>query len=140
MTRTNPTSNPDQQLSSRSVKWRPPDASAVKVNSDDAINSSNNLVGFGLVVRDHLGHVLGSSWQKVEASFSPLVAEASALLHVDVAEALAVLDGLTSATSKGWLPLLVECDALNVVNLSLGTTSPRLEIMNVIRDIRRLLL
>ncbi|KAL5784558.1 hypothetical protein ACOSQ2_006950 [Xanthoceras sorbifolium] len=94
MTRTNPTSNPDQdyhatnaqvvnsqQLSSRSVKWRPPDASAVKVNSDDAINSSNNLVGFGLVVRDHLGHVLGSSWQKVEASFSPLVAEASALRH-----------------------------------------------------------
>ncbi|KAL5816356.1 hypothetical protein ACOSQ3_024734 [Xanthoceras sorbifolium] len=59
---------------------------------------------------------------------------------VDVAEALAVLDGLSLATSRGFLPLLVECDALSVVNLCLGITSSRLEIINIIRDIRGLLL
>ncbi|KAL5821660.1 hypothetical protein ACOSQ3_023542 [Xanthoceras sorbifolium] len=50
-----------QQLAAQSVKWRLPDAGLVKVNSDTAIDSSSCLVGFGLVVCDHLGRVLGSS-------------------------------------------------------------------------------
>ncbi|KAL5787140.1 hypothetical protein ACOSP7_004089 [Xanthoceras sorbifolium] len=52
----------DPMLAALSVKWRPPDPGLVKVNSDAAIDSSSCLVGFGLVVRDQLGHVLGSSW------------------------------------------------------------------------------
>ncbi|KAL5775734.1 hypothetical protein ACOSP7_013291 [Xanthoceras sorbifolium] len=59
-----------QQLATQLVKWQPPDLGLVKVNSDATIDSANCLVGFGLVVRDQLGYVLGSSWQRLEVSFS----------------------------------------------------------------------
>ncbi|KAL5798867.1 hypothetical protein ACOSQ2_003687 [Xanthoceras sorbifolium] len=54
---------------------------------------------------------------------------------VDVAETLAILDGWRLATARGLIPLLVESDALSVVNLCLDISSSKLEIMNVIHDI-----
>ncbi|KAL5841683.1 hypothetical protein ACOSQ3_012286 [Xanthoceras sorbifolium] len=79
-----------QQLPSRSMKWRPPEFGAMKLNSDAAFNSSNNLVSFGLVVNDHLSRVQGSSWQIVEATFSP-----------QVVEALVILQGIVFASALG---------------------------------------
>ncbi|KAL5839477.1 hypothetical protein ACOSQ4_012085 [Xanthoceras sorbifolium] len=67
----------------------------VKINIDVALDSVNFLAGFGVVVRDHLGSVLGSSWQKVDASFSPQFAEAIAILRgIGLASDLCVRIGM----------------------------------------------
>ncbi|KAL5851918.1 hypothetical protein ACOSQ3_007036 [Xanthoceras sorbifolium] len=102
----------------RGLFWLPPPSGVFKLNVDASVFKGGHQVGAGSVVRRFDGS---------------LVFAAATILH-------GVLDGLTLATSKGLLPLLIECDALNVVNLCLGITSSRLEIMNFIRDIRKLLL
>ncbi|KAL5758479.1 hypothetical protein ACOSP7_021090 [Xanthoceras sorbifolium] len=101
----------------RGLVWLPPPSGVFKLNVDASVFKGGRQVGTGSVVSRSDGSLVFAA-----------------------ASALAVLDGLSLATSKGLLPLLDECDALNVVNLYLGIISSRLEIMNVIRDIRRLLL
>ncbi|KAL5781816.1 hypothetical protein ACOSP7_006845 [Xanthoceras sorbifolium] len=113
----------------RGLFWLPPPSGVFKLNVDASVFKGGRQVGAGSVVRRFDGSLVFAAATIFYGGFA-----------VDVAEALSVLDGLTLATSKGLLPLLIECDALNIVNLCLGITSSRLEIMNVIRDIRRLLL
>ncbi|KAL5844232.1 hypothetical protein ACOSQ3_010285 [Xanthoceras sorbifolium] len=115
----------------RGLVWPPPPSGVFKLNVDTSVFKGGCQVGSGSVVRRSDGSLVFAATTVFHGGFA-----------VNVAEALAVLDGLSLATSKGLLPLLgyYKCDALNVVNLYLGITSSRLEIMNVIRDIRRLLL
>ncbi|KAL5812469.1 hypothetical protein ACOSQ3_027419 [Xanthoceras sorbifolium] len=44
------------------VKWQPPGEGLVKINTDVALDVVNQLVGFGEMIRNHLGQVLGSYW------------------------------------------------------------------------------
>ncbi|KAL5823443.1 hypothetical protein ACOSQ4_021343 [Xanthoceras sorbifolium] len=117
------------QSQGRGLVWLPPPSGVFKLNVNASVFKGGRQVGTGSVVSRSDGSLVSAAASVFHRGFA-----------VNVAEALAVLDGLSLATSKGLLPLLDECDALNVVNLYLGIISSRLEIMNVIRDIRRLLL
>ncbi|KAK3184746.1 hypothetical protein Dsin_032032 [Dipteronia sinensis] len=77
-----------------------------KLNTDAAVNSKNNCVGQGLVIRNHRGMVMASSAQNMDMLVTPYVAEA-----------MAILKGLVFVVDIGLLPVAVETDALNVVNL-----------------------
>ncbi|KAL5810826.1 hypothetical protein ACOSQ3_027565 [Xanthoceras sorbifolium] len=44
------------------------------MNTDAALDVNQQLVGIGVVIHNHFGQVLGSSWQPFFASFSPAVA------------------------------------------------------------------
>ncbi|KAL5801319.1 hypothetical protein ACOSQ3_032951 [Xanthoceras sorbifolium] len=81
-----------------------------------------------MVVRDHLGAVLGSSWQRLCASLSP-----------PIAEAVAILRGLVFAAELGVRIGVIESDAASVVKLINGDLVSNSEIGIVIHDIKRVL-
>ncbi|KAL5794051.1 hypothetical protein ACOSP7_002645 [Xanthoceras sorbifolium] len=88
--------------------WLPPIAGVFKVNVDAAIDFSSGRFGVGVIVRDYIGILL---------------AEASVFVSgrcTECAEVRAILDGFLLATDWGLFPLLMESDALNIVNLCNG--------------------
>ncbi|KAL5746260.1 hypothetical protein ACOSP7_027406 [Xanthoceras sorbifolium] len=104
-------------LSSSAVKWQPPPAGCVKLNSDAALDGSRSLVDVRLVLRDqHFGR-----------SLSPLAAEGEA-----------VLKGLKFALDIGILSIVVESDASSLVNLINGKVVALSEIGLVVTEIQNL--
>ncbi|KAK3199406.1 hypothetical protein Dsin_022821 [Dipteronia sinensis] len=71
----------DQVQISEPIRWKPPREGLYKLKTDAALNGGLLPVGTGLVIRDHAGNLMASSAQKVEATFSPQVAEAMAILR-----------------------------------------------------------
>ncbi|KAK2642703.1 hypothetical protein Ddye_024466 [Dipteronia dyeriana] len=90
----------------RTVKWQPPNIVFYKLNTDAAFDVNSQRVGLGMIIRDHLGFVLGASAQTVVANFCP-----------QIAEALAIFRGLTFVVESGLIPVVIESDALEVVNI-----------------------
>ncbi|KAK2638080.1 hypothetical protein Ddye_025875 [Dipteronia dyeriana] len=91
---------------STGVVWQDPSVGIFKVNCDAALDMNNKLVGIGLVVRDHYSSILALCAQRIHACYSPLVAEA-----------VAVLRGINFVLKTGVFPLVVETDALGVVQM-----------------------
>ncbi|KAK1581615.1 hypothetical protein Q3G72_007412 [Acer saccharum] len=90
-----------------------------------ALGVHSNMVGLGLIIRDHSGSVMASSAQGFESKLSP-----------DVAEATGILRGINMAMESGLLPLVIESDAQHVVNLINSDISVSSDIGLVIYDIR----
>ncbi|KAK2661430.1 hypothetical protein Ddye_000004 [Dipteronia dyeriana] len=94
------------------VKWKPPDANLYKINTDATLLDERSIVGVGVgvgvgvVIRDHLGQVMGTAALKLEASYSP-----------KLAEAVAIRRGIEFALEIGLVPAVVESVALGVVDL-----------------------
>ncbi|TXG57115.1 hypothetical protein EZV62_018428 [Acer yangbiense] len=109
------------------IAWRPPDERSYKMNTDAAIDSAFGRVGFGVIIRDHVGSVLASSSQFLAAFFSPMVAEA-----------MAIFRGLEFTRDSSLLPCTVVLDAQVVVRL-INSDVPLSEVGIVVSGIRRLL-
>ncbi|KAK2654361.1 hypothetical protein Ddye_014217 [Dipteronia dyeriana] len=90
----------------RDVKWQPPTEGHYKVNCDASLDVQNQVVGIGLIICDSFGLVMAAAAQRIRASYSPLIAEVVAVLH-----------GVDFAVNTGLWPLLIETDALRVVNM-----------------------
>ncbi|KAK3221600.1 hypothetical protein Dsin_008625 [Dipteronia sinensis] len=88
------------------IRWRPPTANVYKLNTDAALDVGRGIVGVGAIIRNHQGHVMGSTSQRLEATFSP-----------KEAEAMAILRGIEFAVGSGLMPVVIESDSLGVVNL-----------------------
>ncbi|KAK3222428.1 hypothetical protein Dsin_009453 [Dipteronia sinensis] len=85
-------------------------------------------VGLGMVVRDRFGAVKACSTQRIEARYS-----------VSVAEALAILRGISFAIYCGYDHLIIESDALGVVNMINSGIEISADIGVIIEDIKCLL-
>ncbi|KAK0579421.1 hypothetical protein LWI29_026174 [Acer saccharum] len=109
-------------------KWQPPLAGYWKINTDAASCYRNRIIGLGIVVRDVFGTVKLACARKLEAMFSPLVAEA-----------LAVLDGIHLAVDAGLVPFQIDTDSLIVVNLVNKGDSSSADVGHIIADIVRFL-
>ncbi|KAL5768033.1 hypothetical protein ACOSQ2_014816 [Xanthoceras sorbifolium] len=104
--------------------WKPPDGHCLKLNVDASVNKAAGKIGIGVVVRDSAGQLV------LAAGLS-----CSFVVDVAVAEAKAILFGVQLAMSRKLFPLLIESDALNVVNLYKSGTSSRCDLGNIIQDI-----
>ncbi|KAL5825766.1 hypothetical protein ACOSQ3_021829 [Xanthoceras sorbifolium] len=109
--------------------WQAPCVGAFKINVDAACNRSGSRSGAGIVIRNAQGTVVDAA-ALVFQGFS----------SVEVAEARAILGGLSLAVDNGWYPIFIESDSLNVVRLCKGDSFSLSEIDNVIHDIRSLLI
>ncbi|TXG47194.1 hypothetical protein EZV62_026488 [Acer yangbiense] len=85
-------------------KWLAPPQGMFKINTDAALNVQGNSAGIGVVIRNFRGQVMLSSCKNFRTAFSPVIAEA-----------LAVLEGLRLAKLGGFFPTVLESDALTVV-------------------------
>ncbi|KAK2641436.1 hypothetical protein Ddye_023199 [Dipteronia dyeriana] len=86
------------------ARWRPSTKLMYKINTNASIQAQSNCMGVGIVIRDRSGWVMGSSAQRIQACFTP-----------QIAEAIAILRGIEFARDMGLLPVVVESDALGVV-------------------------
>ncbi|KAL5826596.1 hypothetical protein ACOSQ3_018435 [Xanthoceras sorbifolium] len=83
------------------------------------------MIGLGMVVRNAGGDVVLAAALSFKGGTSVVVGEAQA-----------VLEGILLAGNRGFRPLLVESDCLNVVNLCNSNITVLCEIGNVVRDIK----
>ncbi|KAL5835512.1 hypothetical protein ACOSQ3_015070 [Xanthoceras sorbifolium] len=100
--------------------WSPPYNSVFKLNVDASLTSISGVVGVGFVIRDDFGHVRAAGSLKLKTFFHPLLAEAVALLH-----------GVWATLSSGFSPILVESDALGVVNVLKEGSSPTSDLVGI---------
>ncbi|KAL5851927.1 hypothetical protein ACOSQ3_007045 [Xanthoceras sorbifolium] len=94
------------------------------MNVDAAFNSSSGQVGVGIVVRNSAGFLVCTAGLVANLASSAAVAEAKSILL-----------GAQLAVKKGFFPLCLESDALNVVNMCKAISSSRCDIGNLIHDI-----
>ncbi|KAL5773532.1 hypothetical protein ACOSQ2_013456 [Xanthoceras sorbifolium] len=104
--------------------WSPPPVGVFKLNVDASLAVNAGLVGVGIVIRDCHGQVRVASSLKLSASFSPLLAEAVAILHE-----------VRLAFNSGLLTLLVESDAQGDINVLKEGVILRSDLGLVISDI-----
>ena len=62
-------------------RWKPPDASLVKINFDGAIFRDENRSSIGVVVRTHTGAILASLTQSIPQALQPAEIEAIAAIR-----------------------------------------------------------
>ncbi|KAK3207114.1 hypothetical protein Dsin_021160 [Dipteronia sinensis] len=106
-----------QHVTRPSERWQSPQEGVFKINIDAATRVRDGTSGIGVVIRDSHGHVRASLCQNLNANFQP-----------QVAEALAILNGIDLAFENGFLPAVLESDALTVVNAISLKAVPHTEI------------
>ncbi|XP_074289360.1 uncharacterized protein LOC141614514 [Silene latifolia] len=84
--------------------WSAPDVGRVKINTDAYLTGSGE-VGLGVVARDANGRVLWTGSKRVRAGWD-----------VAIAEAQAAIFGLEVAQARNETSIILESDALNLVN------------------------
>ncbi|KAL5754547.1 hypothetical protein ACOSP7_022767 [Xanthoceras sorbifolium] len=111
--------------SRRSVKWTPPAPNFFKLNTDAALDVSRNTTGLGAVLRDSCVAVLLSCVDKITGMLPPIVAEAKAILL-----------GLSVAIEGGFSSLIIESECAKVIKLLSESKSPISAVGMVINDIQ----
>lgn len=84
--------------------WSPAPDNSVKINVDAALFKLQKSAGLGLVARDHNGNIV--AW---------LSQNSSAFGASEVAETVAVVEGLKLALEFGWSNILIEGDNITVM-------------------------
>ncbi|KAL5784476.1 hypothetical protein ACOSQ2_006868 [Xanthoceras sorbifolium] len=108
----------ERSLSQPSVgRWCLPAEGLFKVNSDASVRVHDRVAGLGFVVRDHLGAVIASGTNRLDASLSP-----------QYAETLAIKLGAEVAIESGLCPVLLKSDASFVIILINNVTIPLFKI------------
>jgi hypothetical protein len=62
-------------------KWRRPPLEFLKINVDGSYVEVNRIGGWGFIVRDHVGSVVGSGAGRIEHCIDAMYAKAMATLH-----------------------------------------------------------
>ncbi|KAK2641549.1 hypothetical protein Ddye_023312 [Dipteronia dyeriana] len=104
------------------ILWKPFVGGSYKFNIDAAIDVCHLRVGLNMVIRDHTGFMMASSAQRINA--------------IQIVEVLAILRGLVFTIESGLLPVVVESDTLEVVNMINFGSHIHAEVCLVIGDIR----
>ncbi|KAK1583511.1 hypothetical protein Q3G72_024450 [Acer saccharum] len=107
----------------RNQLWRPPD-SGFKVNVDAAVDKSKGIFSLGVVARDRTGKLL---WAGAKCF--------NGFIDAEIAEMLAILEGVHLAISENLNPVIVESEAVNAINLCLGNSLSRCEVDNIAQDV-----
>ncbi|KAK3211934.1 hypothetical protein Dsin_016640 [Dipteronia sinensis] len=108
--------------------WRPPDSGLFRLNTNAAIDGTMNRVGTGAIIRNSDGMVMPSCVQVLSVSYSPLMAEA-----------LAILWGIRFVRDSGRWPCQIESDSQVVVSLVNSVKVPVADIGLIISDIVKLM-
>ncbi|KAK2655636.1 hypothetical protein Ddye_008688 [Dipteronia dyeriana] len=104
--------------------WQIPYMGVFKTNTDVGLRESDKVSGVGVVVRDSNGKVRLAYCHHLSAYFSP-----------QVAEAMAILKGICLAEECGLAPVVLESDALFMVNMICRKEVSCTEVGVVIHDI-----
>ncbi|KAL5822912.1 hypothetical protein ACOSQ3_020836 [Xanthoceras sorbifolium] len=107
--------------------WSCPPAGSFTLNIDASIVVSAGMVGLGLAIRDEVGRIRVAGSVCVTVLYDPILAEATAVLH-----------GIRLAIDSGFSPMLVESDALGVINVLKEGVIPCSNLDLIVSDIFQL--
>ena len=110
-------------------RWRPPPNGTYKINTDAAVFNNWGCCGFGVVIRNDKGELMGALCKKVEFPLGPIEAEAKAM------EA-----GIYLAWDLGLKEIVVEGDSQQVIQALNGCITPALSILKVVEGLKLFLL
>ncbi|CAL2240658.1 unnamed protein product [Prunus armeniaca] len=96
-------------------------ATCIKVNFDESLVNSHASTSF--VIRDCEGHVLVAGSNNIGEN------------SINVAECIALRDGLAAALDRGWDQIVIEGDSKLVIDSILGKANPSWCIQRIIQDI-----
>jgi ribonuclease HI len=114
-----------QQRPKECTHWCPPVQGIYKVNWDAALDSTNNRMGIGIIVRDYLGMVIAAKSYTMRFISEPVVAEALAALHA-----------AEFSRDLGLPMVILEGDSLQVVTTIQGTGPNWSSYGHIVADIR----
>lgn len=103
----------------------PPALGTTAISVDAAVNATRGLFGTGCVLRDHRGFVISSAISCKHLRFSPVLAEASAVLH-----------GIAMAVERGLSNVVVQSDCLEVVRALESGSCPTTELGTILSEIK----
>ncbi|KAL5784108.1 hypothetical protein ACOSQ2_006500 [Xanthoceras sorbifolium] len=86
-------------------KWRAPSSGWFKLNCDVTVDAQHKMVGFGVIIRDENGLVMGASAQNYNS-----------LVSVDVAKAVAELHGIQFAADIRIGPIGIESNSSSILS------------------------
>lgn len=109
----------------KNLQWSPPPPGWFKVNVDAAVKEYQNKEGLGVVIRNSEGKCMA-------AAMKPSTFRGS----VAFAEAEASKLGIEIAENAGLLPLIIETDSQEVVDLVLSKKGTRTEIYWIVLEIQ----
>ncbi|KAL4297103.1 hypothetical protein GQ457_12G013590 [Hibiscus cannabinus] len=89
----------------RTTKWTKPPEGQIKINVDGAWSAATRIATVGVIARDHHGLMIDGCAQRVEGSHT-----------ADTIEAVAFARGVSMAVSHGWENVVIEGDAMGIVN------------------------
>ncbi|KAL5782119.1 hypothetical protein ACOSP7_007148 [Xanthoceras sorbifolium] len=95
-----------------------------KLNVDASVAVSAGVVGLGLAIRDDLGRMKDAGSVGITASLDPSLAEAMAVLH-----------SIRLAIDSGFSHILVESDALDMINILRDGVIPSSDLGLIVLDI-----
>jgi hypothetical protein len=108
-------------------RWSPPPVGTSCVNVDAAVFQSENLVGWGAVVRDHCGMVQFAGHGTMQGSLGP-----------EAAEALAVRQAMEITRENGIQKIVLASDCLSLILKIQAPLPDRSEVGSLVGDIKRL--
>jgi ribonuclease HI len=106
-------------------KWSPPPVGSMMMNVDASIFSKSGRMGYGIIIRDHLGSVQAASRGYVNHVDNP-----------ELAEALAVRHALNFAAQAGFENIMVASDCLSLIKKVKSIDQDRSHTGAVVHDIK----
>jgi ribonuclease HI len=106
-------------------KWKPPPENTLKINWDAAVDLKRGIIGLGAIVRDERGEFVEAETNYLKMQVEPVVAES-----------LAALRALNLCTERGYQNVIMEGDALQVINLINSVEPCNSGFGHLIEDIR----
>ena len=113
----------------RLKRWSLPPKGKYMVNTDVAVFNNLGCCGFGVVIRNDQGEMMGAMCKKVEFSLRALEVEAKA---TEV--------GIYLAWDLGLKDIVVEGDSQQVIQALNGSNPPALSILKIVEGLKRFLL
>ena len=105
--------------------WPPPSPGVCAISVDAAVDYTSSRYGTGCVIRDHRGVVVASEISVNQRGFSPPLAEAAAIIR-----------GLSLAKELEIWRVVVQSDCLQVVNAIKSKDTPSTELGILLEDIK----
>ena len=111
--------------------WSLPPKGTYKVNTDAAVFNNRGSCGFGVVIRNDQGEMMGDLCKKVELPLGAIKAEA---------KAKATEAGIYLAWDLNLKDIVVEGDSQQVIQALNGCNPPALPILKIVEGLKRFLL
>ncbi|XP_037465182.1 uncharacterized protein LOC119337164 isoform X2 [Triticum dicoccoides] len=103
--------------------WSPPHVGWLKVNVDGVFDGHSGTGGVGIVVRDHQGAIVLTSWSWIKQATGP-----------EQVESVACREGLRLAAEWTRLPIVLESGCLSIVNCLKSSEVPYPEDAFILRE------